>query len=412
MGRFTLHASLDPFRLSWLHDGKLLVAQRVRQRSSGLEVLDDGGWHALTKVIGHREASSEAGPVRLTFEARADAGRKVEVEVSWRSGEPGPLVAICPEGEARAVRDDLVSFPDESFLPVPWSRPLHPGDPLRLSSARKVASSSSPEASLRQQGLLFSSRGYGLLVQAAKAAEQVTFLAPDPDTLRLQSTGPRLQYRILPGRPKEVLQGCSLSREKALQEKAPKEKAGPEEPVLIQDWTALRGWVDSALVGSLLSQSYPLHISVQPKEGEKEEAARELARRVFQAAALLPHLQIIGPPSFSPSEEWLKSIAERLGGAPKRAELLFVEFPLDPEAWKIGNEWLIDGRFLVAPILEEGKLGREVYFPEGAWTDLGAKESAKGSPKGSNRAPVRGPARVTVEIPLGGVGLFERGGAR
>jgi len=47
---------------------------------------------------------------------------------------------------------------------------------------------------------------------------------------------------------------------------------------------------------------------------------------------------------------------------------LFVEFPDDPGAWLIDNEYLFGSSILVAPLLEEGS-GRDVYLPGEKWID-------------------------------------------
>ena len=48
---------------------------------------------------------------------------------------------------------------------------------------------------------------------------------------------------------------------------------------------------------------------------------------------------------------------------------LFVEFPDDPGAWKVDDEYLFGSQILVAPLLESGMTGRTVYLPEGKWID-------------------------------------------
>lgn len=44
---------------------------------------------------------------------------------------------------------------------------------------------------------------------------------------------------------------------------------------------------------------------------------------------------------------------------------LFVEFPDDPGAWKVDDEYLFGSQILVAPLLESGMTGRTVYLPNG-----------------------------------------------
>ncbi|MBK7937203.1 MAG: alpha-xylosidase [Lewinellaceae bacterium] len=48
---------------------------------------------------------------------------------------------------------------------------------------------------------------------------------------------------------------------------------------------------------------------------------------------------------------------------------LFLEFPGDPGAWQIDNEYLLGSDILVAPIFESGTKSRDVYLPGGQWID-------------------------------------------
>jgi len=47
---------------------------------------------------------------------------------------------------------------------------------------------------------------------------------------------------------------------------------------------------------------------------------------------------------------------------------LFVEFPADPGAWLIEDEYMYGSQLLVAPLLETGN-ERTCYLPEGKWID-------------------------------------------
>ena len=47
---------------------------------------------------------------------------------------------------------------------------------------------------------------------------------------------------------------------------------------------------------------------------------------------------------------------------------LFFEYPNDPTAWTIDDEYMFGGNLLVAPLMEEGA-GRNVYLPPGKWID-------------------------------------------
>jgi alpha-D-xyloside xylohydrolase len=48
---------------------------------------------------------------------------------------------------------------------------------------------------------------------------------------------------------------------------------------------------------------------------------------------------------------------------------LFVEFPDDPGSWLVDDEYLFGSEILVAPLMEEGSTGRNVYLPPGQWID-------------------------------------------
>ena len=57
---------------------------------------------------------------------------------------------------------------------------------------------------------------------------------------------------------------------------------------------------------------------------------------------------------------------------------LFVEFPDDPGAWKVDDEYLFGSQILVAPLLESGITGRTVYLPEGKWIDYPTEKVYEG----------------------------------
>jgi alpha-D-xyloside xylohydrolase len=48
---------------------------------------------------------------------------------------------------------------------------------------------------------------------------------------------------------------------------------------------------------------------------------------------------------------------------------LFVEFPGDPGAWNVDDEYLYGSQMLVAPLMHENETGRAVYLPPGTWID-------------------------------------------
>lgn len=58
--------------------------------------------------------------------------------------------------------------------------------------------------------------------------------------------------------------------------------------------------------------------------------------------------------------------------------VLFVEFPDDPGAWRVDDEYLFGSQILVAPLLESGITGRSVYLPEGKWIDYQTEKVYEG----------------------------------
>jgi len=93
----------------------------------------------------------------------------------------------------------------------------------------------------------------------------------------------------------------------------------------------------------------------------------------------------------------MRSAHER-GTPPMRP--LFYDFPDDPEAWEIEDEYLFGADLLVAPVLSDGLRKREAYLPAGCdWT-----EAATGIEFGGGR-------RVEVAAPLDSIPLFLRRGS-
>jgi alpha-D-xyloside xylohydrolase len=48
---------------------------------------------------------------------------------------------------------------------------------------------------------------------------------------------------------------------------------------------------------------------------------------------------------------------------------LFIEYPDDAGAWSVEDQYLFGSEMLVAPLLEGGTTGRDVYLPGGRWVD-------------------------------------------
>jgi len=57
---------------------------------------------------------------------------------------------------------------------------------------------------------------------------------------------------------------------------------------------------------------------------------------------------------------------------------LWVHYPSDAEAVKLGSEYLWGREFLVAPVIEKGATSRRVYLPEGNWYDWWMAKKVEG----------------------------------
>lgn len=100
-------------------------------------------------------------------------------------------------------------------------------------------------------------------------------------------------------------------------------------------------------------------------------------------------------------------IAERTGLPPMRP--LFVDYPDDPRAWEVEDQFLFGADILVAPILHEGTRSRNIYLPSGAdWRDAWGDERFPGGMVVEASAPIQ---RIPVFV-RGGCTLDLRGGAR
>jgi len=89
--------------------------------------------------------------------------------------------------------------------------------------------------------------------------------------------------------------------------------------------------------------------------------------------------------------------AERSGAPVWRP--LFFEFPGDPEAAAVEDQFMLGPALLAAPVVERGAREREVYLPPGVWTAW------------DDDARFFGPRRFRVAAPLERLPLFARGGS-
>ena len=75
---------------------------------------------------------------------------------------------------------------------------------------------------------------------------------------------------------------------------------------------------------------------------------------------------------------------------------LFYDFPDDPKAWEIEDQYMFGSDILVAPILHADERERTLYLPKGSWKHLFTGEVYEGG------------ATVTVAAPLDQLPVFER----
>ena len=89
--------------------------------------------------------------------------------------------------------------------------------------------------------------------------------------------------------------------------------------------------------------------------------------------------------------------AHELGIPPMRP--LFVDFPDDARSWSVEDEFLLGPDILVAPVLDAGARGRDVYLPPGSWSDAWSGTIYEGA------------RQISVEAPLERIPVFLRAGA-
>jgi alpha-glucosidase (family GH31 glycosyl hydrolase) len=75
---------------------------------------------------------------------------------------------------------------------------------------------------------------------------------------------------------------------------------------------------------------------------------------------------------------------------------LFLDWPADPQAWEIADQYSFGRALLVAPVLEPGVNERRLYLPAGQWVDFW------------DGAPVSGGVWLTVPAPLDLIPVFRR----
>ncbi|MBB5728326.1 alpha-D-xyloside xylohydrolase [Sphingomonas prati] len=102
--------------------------------------------------------------------------------------------------------------------------------------------------------------------------------------------------------------------------------------------------------------------------------------------ALMPYLYAMGRHTYDTGAPFMRA--------------LFMDFPADPAAATIGDQYMFGPAFLVAPVTEQGQTSRPVYLPAGAdWYDYWTNRKYTGG------------QTVTVAAPIDKIPLFVRAGS-
>ena len=131
----------------------------------------------------------------------------------------------------------------------------------------------------------------------------------------------------------------------------------------------------------------------------------EMFVRWTQASALMPMMQF----SYAPWKLDEKSVAicrkyselhtafgnyiydlalqTKIDGTPIIRPLFF-DFPEDTKAYTISNQFMLGDRIMVAPVLEKGKIDRDVYLPGGTWSDFWSGKLYNGGQSINYQAPI------------------------
>ncbi len=185
------------------------------------------------------------------------------------------------------------------------------------------------------------------------------------------------------------------------------------------DWTSLRQSLPT-LMGLGLSGFAFVGSDIG---GFAHDASAELFTRWIQAAVFSPFMRAHTEAAAADKEPWsygarnedvnrraielryellpeiydVMEEASRTGVPAMRA--MFLEFPEDRETWSRDDELFFGPDLLVAPVLREGVVSREVYLPAGEWFDFWTG------------APIVGGHTFRVPVTLDSLPIFVRAGA-
>src|SRR5207237_152745 len=92
-------------------------------------------------------------------------------------------------------------------------------------------------------------------------------------------------------------------------------------------------------------------------------------------------------------------VREACDGGPPPMRALWLHYPGDSDAVKLGDEYLWGRDLLVAPVVEKGATERKLYLPEGDWYDFWTNEKHAGK------------RELTRKVDLATMPLYVRAGA-
>lgn len=148
-------------------------------------------------------------------------------------------------------------------------------------------------------------------------------------------------------------------------------------------------WTEQAAFSPLMRT----HEGNRPKDNwqfdSDEETLRHLGRMGRVHVALKPYLQALA------SEN-----AQR--GMPMMRPM-FLEFPGDRHSWTEDSQYMLGPDLLVAPVMKEGAVSRNVHLPAGAWIDFWTGKGIRDSRKS---------AELKAEAPLGRPPVYVRAGSK
>jgi alpha-glucosidase len=186
----------------------------------------------------------------------------------------------------------------------------------------------------------------------------------------------------------------------------------------VSDWTAMRAAIPT-LLGMGLSGLPFVGVDVG---GFAESPPAELYTRWLQSAILYPFLRThtaLGtadqePWTYGPQYETYNRRAIELRyellpqiytvmhetsttGLPAMRPLM-LEYPDDARLYGLDDEYMFGSDLLLAPVLREGAMTRDVYLPKGRWVDVSTGRTYDGGQSHS------------LSVTLGSIPLFARGG--